>query len=541
MRWPVFALFHRSLLTESRGYGLYLRRCAMLVFVWFFLKIVSDSAGWRNAPGLQFFQYLMVINLVAITITGIQQFATAITEEKEEGTLVLLRMTALSPAAIMLGKSTSRLLLVLFLVLAQIPFTVLAVTLGGISSRQILAGYIVLTTYTIFLANMALFWSVLCRRGGSAAMLTGGTLFAYLVFPYWGREVLREMVRDGMLRKNGWVNAYGKWACKWLTESSPITQAGKILRTGYTDFPWALQATFAIAASVACFGLAWLLFDWTTRRPPAGASGLSRKAKKKKKTGSSAEEGAPRRPPSRLHRFLRGGRPPAVNALAWKEFHFGVGGWLLFTLRALAIFGLPVFFELLNSYNGSWYGACSRFDLSDYGEGLMGFALFGAGFEALFIGAGLFGREVRASTLQGLALLPISTTSLIFQKLWGALRPMLVYIAAVFTAFLLIPRHMFGDFGDGLGEPIFWGMIAMGLLTVLLVAYLSLVFKRGALAIALLTMFLGFMALGMFVGVSGGNLDEDSVALLMIMGGLMGATGLAAMIPPRLEYKAAEG
>ena len=51
-------------------------------------------------------------------------------EEKEEQTLGLLRMTGLNALSILLGKSTSRLLGALLLLLAQFPFTIFAITLA---------------------------------------------------------------------------------------------------------------------------------------------------------------------------------------------------------------------------------------------------------------------------------------------------------------------------------------------------------------------------------------------------------------------------
>ena len=92
-----------------------------------------------GAPGLHFLQEMVWLNLVFITLAGLSYFASAITEEKEEMMLGLLRMTDLNPVAILLGKSTSRLVGALLLLLVQVPFVLLAVTLGGVGLLQIAA------------------------------------------------------------------------------------------------------------------------------------------------------------------------------------------------------------------------------------------------------------------------------------------------------------------------------------------------------------------------------------------------------------------
>ena len=80
-------------------------------------------------------------------------FATAITEEKEEGTLGLLKMAGISRVSILLGKSTSRLITAILLFLVQLPFTLLAITLGGVTLGQIFAAYWALLAYMLLVAH----------------------------------------------------------------------------------------------------------------------------------------------------------------------------------------------------------------------------------------------------------------------------------------------------------------------------------------------------------------------------------------------------
>src|SRR5439155_21710329 len=120
----------------------------------------QESMRWLGAPGLRFFQAVVQINFFFITLAGVGYFASAITEEKEEMTLGLLRMTSLNPLSILLGKSTSRVFGAVLLLLAQFPFTLLAVSLGGVSVAQVMAVYCTLGAYVFLLSNVALFCSV---------------------------------------------------------------------------------------------------------------------------------------------------------------------------------------------------------------------------------------------------------------------------------------------------------------------------------------------------------------------------------------------
>lgn len=126
------------------------RLAALLIGYWAVVNAAWECC-WFGAPGLRFFQYLVTLNGCLIGLAGIGFFSSAITEEKEEGTLGLMQMTGISPLGILFGKLVSRLLQASLLIIIQIPFTLLAITLGGITLPQILA------TYSTLLCSC--FWS----------------------------------------------------------------------------------------------------------------------------------------------------------------------------------------------------------------------------------------------------------------------------------------------------------------------------------------------------------------------------------------------
>src|SRR5688572_9065861 len=133
---PLFALFLRSLREDTRARFPTILRATLISVVLLFLWSNERSFTDLAAPGRQFFTIVTMLNLGFIGIAALSIFPSAIAEEKEDETLTLLRMTNLSPLAILFGKSTSRLTAALLLLAVQVPFTVLAITLGGVSLQQ---------------------------------------------------------------------------------------------------------------------------------------------------------------------------------------------------------------------------------------------------------------------------------------------------------------------------------------------------------------------------------------------------------------------
>src|SRR5436190_2075225 len=156
MTSPLLALMGRALREDVNDKRTYQTRVSVGVIILLALMMVSMASKWTSATGRTFFVIVVTLQTLTITLSGLTYFASAIAEEKEEQTLSLLRMTGLNPLAVVLGKSTSRLCGALMLLAAQLPFTIIAVTFGGISLRQIVATYCTLAAYTFLLCNIAL-------------------------------------------------------------------------------------------------------------------------------------------------------------------------------------------------------------------------------------------------------------------------------------------------------------------------------------------------------------------------------------------------
>ena len=164
-------------------------RLALLTLVMVAVHDAAESAGRFGAPGLRLFAGMIGINLAAVLLLGTGVFANAISEEKEAQTLGLLRMSALSNSAIILGKAGGGLLAFALLLAVQLPFAVLCVTLGGVTATQILSAYASLFAVLCFVANLGLFWSVVCRSTRRAQFMTSLFLFLIVLAPVFLRAI----------------------------------------------------------------------------------------------------------------------------------------------------------------------------------------------------------------------------------------------------------------------------------------------------------------------------------------------------------------
>lgn len=198
-----------------------------------------------SARGLPLFQSQLLITAFFLSATAIFGFSQTITEEKEEESLGLMRLAEISSLSIILGKTAGVLAEAAFLILIQIPFTAVAITLGGVSWAQVYAAYAALAAYLWLLATVGVLASVLQPTGGKAARLTAIIVVAYFMpsilvwYSFWG-----------------WIKA--------LTVVSPISLPLRFLEvteSGFQDSPWCAATAFGLIAGGLCLAFSWLAFD----------------------------------------------------------------------------------------------------------------------------------------------------------------------------------------------------------------------------------------------------------------------------------------
>ncbi len=466
----LLALFVRSLREDARARLPVILRTLLVVVILLILWANERSFTSRTAPGREFLGMVLFANLGLLAIATPGIFATAITEEKEDQTLTLLRMTRLNPLAILLGKSTTRLVGALLLLAVQIPFTVLAVTLGGVSMDQVFGAYAVLGATTFLLCNLALLCSVLSRNGIRAGIWTGVVCaVVFIVLPFICIVTALERLPFGALTPSTAWEHFGTW----LVESNPAYTLAVMLFEPMKTAPVARHIAVNLAAAALCFAFAWLAFDRFCVGD--GQPSAARKATGRFRIFSG------RRP-----------RPSARRPIAWKDFHFIVGGWRGLLIR-VGVCGLILFaaysFERWVEKRDPDDGYFWR----NVGEIAMVLSVGAFAIDGGLTASRIFGEERRNLTLGGLVTLPQHLGKLMRQKVAGCVASLLPTAGLFALAYGLrffrpwYERPSWGVLFTYHREAIFYGL-SQALLLVVLTAFLSLRIRRGAMPAGIASM-----------------------------------------------------
>ncbi|MGO8705927.1 MAG: ABC transporter permease [Candidatus Brocadiia bacterium] len=477
MSMPILALFGFARRFESRRYTTYLARTAVAGVILLYLMLARAGGSMTGAPGLEFFTAVVYVNLAFITLAGLSYFASAIAEEKEEATLGLLRMTRLSPLAILLGKSASRWIGVTLLLLVQLPFTFLAITLGGVAMAQIVAAYVALLAYLVFVSGLAVFCSLLAPNTAKAGGLVAAALAVFYAAPPGGNALLDLLVVKGWLMKNGPVQTDVQAFLALVRQSSPVERVQEILATGFSGSPLGFQVLTNAVMGVGLFLLAWPLFDWLTReqKEPTPYRGML----------------------STRRRLFSPGRAWR-NALMWKDFHFLAGGMVImigkFILYGAVIAGAFIWLHREDP----------RLKFTpDYCQGLKYVLLAAVLIETLIYASRIFNEETAWRTLSSIYVLPLSAGKLAASKALGCLLGVLP-VAAYAAGAWALSLSSGGINEDAKSELLMAATLLCQLVFLAhLVVYLSFRMKRGAIAMAILISVVGMPILFSFIGLMG--------------------------------------
>lgn len=420
-----FALLTRALRVDARLLRTHLFRAGLIGIVIYFL-VEAQTNRRSGAPGLEFFSWLQYCNYWFITFAGATFFATSITEEKEELTLSLLKLAGIGPLALLLGKWAPRTFGAVLLLSVQFPFTLLAITLGGILWDQALAAYLALAAHLLLVGSIGLLASVVCARSAGACTLTTIIIVAqFLVAPLiaWTGELLKlfGLITTGMATSV-------EDAAEYVWRMSALARLGEILQTGFSDPPLGAQVLSNAAAALLLFGLSWGLFNVCTRN-------------------ESADAGA--RWWTRLLRLGRRGSRRAWDApCVWKDFYLVSGGprWALLRLIGYAL--LMMLLVVIFVVGDNW-----SMDLEDFGGMTMATMLLVLLIEAALIAARVFRNETLGQTWSGLVLLPRSQLEIAMGKVAGSALGLLPAAGYFLCGALLAPKVIAEFLEEVLTEP----------------------------------------------------------------------------------------
>jgi ABC-type transport system involved in multi-copper enzyme maturation permease subunit len=510
MRVPALALAQRALLLDARGHLPYSLRGLLVALMLVALWTAHEWGRFMGAPGLHVFGWVIHTNFWFITLFGISTFSAVVAEEKENMTLGLLKMAGFGAASILIGKSIGQLLTMLLLLLVQLPFALLAITLGGVSQHQILAAYVLLFAHVLFVYGLALFCSVLASRSGLAARMTGLLLLGYYAVPWLCLTSLR--VTPGSGPAGAGTNALLAGTL-WVGQNSAWAGLGMTSVTGFDEPLFGTPALVTLAMAATLYALSALAFGPCTRNEVAAA-------------------------PARgffgdlLHRGRnRAISRPLGHPLFWKDFQFLCGGGTGLLLRFLSYGLLLLVVHLVMR---------SRLATDEMGSVTMTIMVL-----VLLIELGLqanrvFREEITWRTLSALMILPMPMTSWIYAKVAGCLVITLPGLSYFLLGAVMAPRS-FGNavthlFSNSFG----WYALALVVLGLHLIAYLSLRLRRGAFAVGILLIFVVNLVVVLFMsGVARGGGVESCAGILAVML-CAGALAMHPAIGRLVAKKAAE-
>jgi ABC-type transport system involved in multi-copper enzyme maturation permease subunit len=415
------ALLVRALRVDARSIRPHLVRLGLLVTILWLLFIADESSRLSGAPGLVLFQSLTYVNTWFITIVGVTYFASAITEEKEERTLGLLKMADIGGASILLGKWAPRVLGMLSLVAVQFPFTLLAVTLGGVTQAQVNAVYAALFLHLLSVGTYSLLASVYCRNTGTACRVAFTAIFLRWMIPTlaWG---------IAQVPGTPWLGSSTLERVSQLNDASIYTLTSRALSTTFAEGPFPAPAAWWLAESVCLFLVAWLLFEPCTRgdvlseaRPSVWSRWTARK--------------------QRSHN-----RRAWASAITGKDFMLLAGGMRGSTLRFVGYATVVMVFLAIINIGG---GTISP---QDAGGTLLG---FGFGFLVLDIAqsaAKVFRVELQDQTWSALMMLPRNANGIAWAKIGGCAIGWWPSLLMIFVGGLLVPNAV-TSLIDGIFHP----------------------------------------------------------------------------------------
>ncbi len=385
-----------------------------LLMCLFFVQVMSLTSV-LGAPGLTAFKAIVGMNFLAIALAAVFQFTTVVTEEKEEGTLVLLELAGINRLGLLLGKSTAQLFAAGMLLVLQLPFAFLAITLGGVTTRQILAAYVALLAFLVLAANLALLCSVLCRRSSAAAALMAVLVILVCILPSLAGPTLLAGAGGGA------TTATSDGGLEWIIvavisvfyEHSIVHRLATISTTNFAEPIVSAQVASNIGLGVLLFLGSWGIFGRFSHTRIDAAS-FSQAPALRRIFGT---------------RFGRVWKRPLV----WKEFYFLGGGPAAMLVKGAAYGVLVAAIVVPNSINQDFYGP----DETVYWLiGTMGVLL---GIEAGYMISRVFHDEVRNNTLSGIAQTRITTYQVVLDKELGCLAALAPGILAMFVGGLFCP------------------------------------------------------------------------------------------------------
>ncbi len=193
---PIVAKEYRSRMRTWRSplaMMVYVVLIAGLGYAMFSSMARSNSGFAGSVPnyGVTLFKYLVVFQMVLITLVTPALTAGAISSERERQTIDLLFVTRIPPFSIIWGKLLASMSFVVLLLLLSVPIFSLVFLFGGIELDQVLYSFLVTIVAAFALGLIGIAFSTWLRRTLAATvasymaafLLVFGTVAFGMIFP----------------------------------------------------------------------------------------------------------------------------------------------------------------------------------------------------------------------------------------------------------------------------------------------------------------------------------------------------------------------
>jgi len=206
-------VFHREVAIAPRRPRMYIARAGyalvLLILMWLAWMLLTGTQLVRDVGdlarfGSSLFQLLAAFQLVLALFFSAMLTASAVAQEKDRRTLVLLLLTNLSNSELVLGKLLASLLGVLVMLAAALPIFMLSALLGGVAFGQIGRVFAVTLVSVLLCGSLGSTLALWREKTFQTLALTVLVLVIWLAF--W------EMVAAGALGSAWWGLSCEGWA-----------------------------------------------------------------------------------------------------------------------------------------------------------------------------------------------------------------------------------------------------------------------------------------------------------------------------------------
>jgi ABC-type transport system involved in multi-copper enzyme maturation permease subunit len=433
-------IFVREWLTVPRRTRHYAVRTAYLGFLWVLgLTVWQVFVGWSQATtladnarfGLRLFKLISEVQLAFILFFAALSAASAITQEKDRRTFILLLMTDLRSYEIVLGKLLGSLLQIVLLLVGMVPVLVLVILLGGVGAGQVFQAALVLAATALTAGSAGCLVALWREKTFQALALT--VLFIVL---YWC------LVR-------GLGNLPFAWAPTWQDWLDPLSALESVLEPRAADQSWWVPAYgFGLVMILLSVGLmGWgiaRLRVWNPSGEPIMQREIPEEEEEKDRAKAHAAPGA--------------AREVWANPILWREMRTLAYGRmpLLVKMAYFLVLALVCYYALAPLWSGEGAGQFTA------AWGLLPVSILSLLLvSAQAVTAITSERDIRALDL--LLVTDLSPIEFIFGKLWGILYntkeyllpPLILAGIYAWFGFLATPRNFYqGLYAEQQAHPI---------------------------------------------------------------------------------------